>query len=141
MLQKQLHKSLLTATLGLLPVMLRQKLFIICGVISFTQWCLRHACSFAPCIIDFLNKTDQREKVFDPEKCAPGRKNYKWVFRPNVRPLDRHGGSTPFRVEKENATPTCDSSYAIDFKLGISIGMEWMDDPEGFVVKILIRRS
>jgi hypothetical protein len=68
MLQKQLHKSLFGAILGLLPVILRQKLFIICGVISFTQLPLHHDCSFAPCIIDFLNKTDQTKNVFDPEK-------------------------------------------------------------------------
>jgi hypothetical protein len=68
MLQKQSYKSPFVAILGFTAIMLRQKLFIICGVISFTQLSLHHACSFAPCIIDFLNKTDQRKKVFDPEK-------------------------------------------------------------------------
>ena len=67
-LQKQLHIGLSAIILWLIVIMLRQKLIINCGVISFTQLSLHHACSFVPCIIDFLNKTDQREKVFDPEK-------------------------------------------------------------------------
>jgi len=67
-LQKQLYKSLFVSISGLRATMLRQKLIIICGVISFTQLPLHHACSFAPCIIDFLNKTDQTKKVFDPKE-------------------------------------------------------------------------
>jgi hypothetical protein len=55
--------------------------------------------------------------------------------------MQRYGRSAPFRVIKENATPTCDSSYAIYFKLDISIGMERMDDPEGLVVKDLMGHS
>ena len=84
---------------------------------------------------------DQTEKVFDPEKRAPGRNKDEWILGSDVRPLERYRRSAPFLVIKKNATATCDSSYAVDLKLDISVGMERMDDPEGFAVKILMRRS
>jgi len=46
-----------------------------------------------------------------------------------------------FRVEKENSTLIGKSSYAIYFKLDVSVWMEWMNDPESFVIKILMGRS
>jgi hypothetical protein len=55
--------------------------------------------------------------------------------------MQRYGRSAPFGVIKENTTPSCDSSYAIYFKRDISIGMERMNDSEGFVVKVLMGRS
>jgi hypothetical protein len=44
----------------------------------------------------------------------------------------------PLRVEKENTTLTRYSPYVIYFKLAISIWMKRVDDPEGFVVKVLL---
>jgi hypothetical protein len=99
------------------------------------------ACSFAPYAVYFLYETNQIQKVFDPKKGASSRNNDKWIFRPDVRPMQRYGRSAPFGVIKENTTPTCDSSYAFDFKFDISIGMEGMDDSEAFVVKVLMGRS
>jgi len=120
---------------------MRHILFNVCGIISFTKLWLCHACSFAACTVYLLNKANQTQKVFDSEKWAPGRHNNKWIHWTDVRPLERYGRSAPFHVVKENATSTCDSSYAIYFKLDISVGMERMDDPEGLVVKILMGRS
>ena len=53
----------------------------------------------------------------------------------------RYGGSAAFRVKKENATLICKPPYAIYFKLDIFVWMERVNDPEGFVVKILMGRS
>ena len=119
----------------------RQILFNICGIISLTQLPPRHACSLAACTVYFLHKTDQTEKVFDPKRWAPGRDNDEWIFGSDVRPLQRYGRLAPFRVVKKNATTTCDSSYTVDLKPDISIGMERVGDLEGFAVKILMRRS
>jgi hypothetical protein len=56
----------------------------------------------------------------------------------DVRPVKRYGRFTPLRVEKENTTLICNTLYAIYFKLDVVVGMERMDDPEGFVIKILM---
>jgi hypothetical protein len=97
-----------------------------------------HAYSFAFYAVYFPNKANQTEKVFDSEKCASGRDDDKWIRRSNVRPMKRYGGSASLRVKKENATLSCQLSYAIYFKLDISVWMKRVNDPEGFVVNVLL---
>ena len=113
---------------------MRQILFNICGIISFTKQRPHQTCSLAAYPANFHNKMDQTEKVLDPEKRASGRNNGEWILGSDVRPLDRYRRSAPFLVIEENAVATCDSSYAVDLKLDISVGMERMDDSEGLVV-------
>ena len=99
------------------------------------------ACSFAFSAVDFLNQTNQTEKVFDSKKRASRRYSDEWILWTDVRPVKRYGRFATLLVKKENTTLICNSLYVIDFKLDISIGMERMDDPEGFVVKVLMGRS
>jgi hypothetical protein len=100
-----------------------------------------HAYSFAVCTVYSLNKTNQTEKVFDSEKGASSRDCNEWILWSNVRPTKRYGRFAPLRVEKENTTRAWQSSYVIYFKLDISVWMKRVNDPEGFVVKILMGRS
>jgi hypothetical protein len=97
-----------------------------------------HACSFAVCTVYFFNKANQTEKVFDAEECSPSRDGNEWVLWCNVRPTKWYRRFAPLRVEKENTTLTRYSPYVIYFKLAISIWMKRVDDPEGFVVKVLL---
>jgi len=97
-----------------------------------------HACSFALCTFYFLDKSSQTKEIFDSEKCPPCRDADKWILRPDVRPIKRYGRFAPLRVEKENTTLTWQSPYTFYLKLDISVWMKWMNDPEGFVVKILL---
>ena len=53
----------------------------------------------------------------------------------------RYGGSSAFRIIKENAKLICKPPYTVYFKLDTPVGMERVSDPEGFVVKILMGRS
>jgi hypothetical protein len=52
--------------------------------------------------------------------------------------VERYGRFATLRVEKENTTLIGNSPYAIYFKLDVFVWMEWMNDPEGFVIKILM---
>jgi hypothetical protein len=52
-----------------------------------------------------------------------------------------NGGFAPFRVNKENTMLICQSPYAIDFKLNITVWVKRVNDTEGSVVKVLIGRS
>jgi hypothetical protein len=52
--------------------------------------------------------------------------------------MKRHGRSASLRVKKENTTLTWQPPYAFYLKLDISVWMKRMNDPEGFVVKILL---
>ena len=98
----------------------------------------RHVYLFAVCAVYFCNEANQTDKVFDPEKRAPSRDGDEWILWPNDRPLKWHRGFTSFRVNKENTVLIRKSSYAIDFKLNITIWMKRVNDLEGFVVKVLI---
>jgi hypothetical protein len=53
----------------------------------------------------------------------------------------RYGRLSAFRVKKENAALISKPPYAIYFKLDISVWMKRVSDPEGFVIKILMRGS
>jgi hypothetical protein len=90
------------------------------------------------CTLYFSNKTNQTEKVFDSEKCSSSRNGDEWILWPDVRPAKRYGRFATLRVEKENTTLIGKSPYAIYFKIAVSVWMEWMNDPEGFVIKILL---
>jgi hypothetical protein len=52
--------------------------------------------------------------------------------------VKRYGGFATLRVEKENTTLIGNSPNTIYFKRDVSIRMEWMNDPEGFVIKIIL---
>jgi len=52
--------------------------------------------------------------------------------------VKRYGRFTPLRVEKENTTLIGNSPFAVYFKLDVVVRMEWVNDPEGFVAKILL---
>jgi len=52
--------------------------------------------------------------------------------------VKRYRGFATLRVEKENTTLIGNSLYAIYFKLDVLVRMEWMNDPEGLVAKILL---
>jgi hypothetical protein len=97
-----------------------------------------HLCSFALGTAYFPNQADQTKKVFDSEKCSPSRDNHEWILWSNVRPIKRYGRSAPFRVEKENTALTGQSPYVIYFKLDIPVWMKRVNDPEGFIVKVLV---
>ena len=59
----------------------------------------------------------------------------------NVCPIKRYGRFAPLLVEEENTTLTGQCPNGIYFKFDISVWMERVSDPEGFVVKVLLRRS
>jgi hypothetical protein len=52
--------------------------------------------------------------------------------------MKRYGRFASLRVKKENTTLTWQSPYAIYFKLDIFVWMKRVNDPEGFVVKVLL---
>jgi hypothetical protein len=52
--------------------------------------------------------------------------------------MKRYGRFTTLRVEKENTPLNGHVPNLIYFKLDVSVWMEWVNDPEGFVIKILM---
>jgi hypothetical protein len=97
-----------------------------------------HTCSFTACVVYFLDKSNQTEKVFDSEKCSSRRDGDKWILWPDVRPLQRHGRFASLGVQKEDTTLARQLPYAVNLKLDISEWMKRVNDPECFVAKILL---
>jgi hypothetical protein len=86
----------------------------------------------------FINEANQTEKVFDPEKRATCGDGDERILYPDVSPVKRHRGSTPFRINEKNATLICKSPDTIDFKLDVAIWMKRVGNLEGCVGKVFI---
>lgn len=98
---------------------------------------LPHVLSFTVGALYFPDNTNQIKKLFDSKKGASRGNSNEWFLRPKVRPIKRYGGFASLRVEKENSPLHCQVSHVIYFKFDISVGMKGVNDPKGFVIKVL----
>ena len=102
------------------------------------NWLYSTAPSLRAPFSDFTEKTRQSEEILDSEQCAFTREEDERVRRCNIRPVQRNGRLTPIGIEKEDATLVWQSPYFYCLELDISIRMEWVGNPEGFMSQILL---